>query len=798
MTSKITPTNQPTLSYQEQQNVRLRSDLVSTVKIWNKQDTPLRGMLVDSKSEPKVYHLINQLLVTETVSDANKLKSTVQKFFKEDQVAFSLDKTNQVKKLNAPSFSEEENSSVISLSINHKQGGSVIQFRHRKAQKSITQPKNTQSKASSQTMPAATNMDLYKLVITSRRKVITNYEQFFMLFSRVSMIKGQESFLAEKAEFIEAYEAAEIKKNKKCYMGFEQKIRFLISPDDIESKWDKLKRFPHIKEDDTIDDNDLVSDVCAIYNDTYTAVGDLNRRQKVLFDDVAKTIFDEDEVFDSETCQLMKAAEWTQSLVDLSSEDSEALEEITCQPIQYVKPVMLPKIVMPEISDPIVGFGFTNFNVTCAFNSLLQAMKFSFFPTAADQITTKKLPESIIYTLLAHARAELQSPPHKSISAEQTKGLNASDEELAQLSKKVATSENQIDELKSLEKTHAFFLLSNHECFCHFINAFFKLCNFDENSKLDNNPKQLLNDFYTCYFNLAKALKRKNSMTLLNAKRSAEQLIPSNIIQVCANELTVDLFDLLGVVHDENSSLIAQRKTKAMLDDKEIKANFDISQPTGLIQAPTPKTQSSLTDCLNLLCEEEHLKDYKWSTTEIDDEIQSKACTLSQLSLSKIGVNYPEKLTVSIKLFHDHLSKAKVSEQTSLGTKDIGILTLCKLIDDNFKVLVPITNKVTKKVGSVPYKVTSVVCHEGSSMHNGHYTTLRVHNNGNITLCDDRKIFSLYRSKSNAKEMAKEEVSALKQKCVGYQLSGYVFFLQYDGEIQPNPTITPSQMTVLI
>ena len=287
-------------------------------------------------------------------------------------------------------------------------------------------------------------------------------------------------------------------------------------------------------------------------------------------------------------------------------------------------------------------------------------------------------------------------------------------------------------------------------------------------------------------------------MLLLNAKMSAEKLIPSNIVQVCANELTVDLFDLLGIVYDANSSLTVQRKSKAMLDDKEITVNFDICQPTGLIQAPTPKTQSSLTDCLNLLCEEEHLKDYKWSTTEIDDEIQSKVRTLSQLSLSKIDVNYPEKLTVSIKLFHNHLAKAKVSEQTSLGTKDIGILTLCKLIDDNFKVTVPITDKVTNKVNSVPYKVTSVICHEGSSLHNGHYRTLRIHNNGNITLCDDLNIFSLYLSESNAKEMTKETVSALKEKCVVYQLSGYVFFLQYDGETQPSPTITPSQMTVLI
>ena len=364
-------------------------------------------------------------------------------------------------------------------------------------------------------MPAATNMDLYKLVISSKRKLITNYEQFFMLFSRVSMVKGQEAFLAEKAEFIEAYEAAEIKKNGECYMSGEQKIRFLISPHDIDNKWKQLKLFPQIKEDDTINDCDLVSDVSDIYNETYTHVGDLNTRQKVLFDDAAPTKFDEDDLFnsetcqDSETCQLVKAAQWTQSLVDLSSEDNETLEGIACQPAQYVKPVMLPKIVMPEISDPIVGVGFTNFNVTCAFNSLLQAMKFSLFPAEADHITDKKLPEGIIYNLLTHARGELQPPSHKSISAEQTKGLNASDEELTQLSKKVATSESQVDELTSLENTHGFVLLSNHECFCHFINAFFKLCDFNENSKLDNNPKQLLNNFYTCYFNLAKALKRQ-------------------------------------------------------------------------------------------------------------------------------------------------------------------------------------------------------------------------------------------------------------------------------------------------
>ncbi|MBE8167223.1 MAG: hypothetical protein HAW66_02485, partial [Shewanella sp.] len=163
--------------------------------------------------------------------------------------------------------------------------------------------------------------------------------------------------------------------------------------------------------------------------------------------------------------------------------------------------------------------------------------------------------------------------------------------------------------------------------------------------------------------------------------------------------------------------------------------------------------------------------------------------TKKQIRLTSPSIQPPKILFTQLKLFGDDwgdntkITKTIVVNDPSLShsstrTVDIGLETICDLIDSDHKVSIPIYLEGSDTPSLVTYTVDSILCHTGDKLNFGHYTVLRFEKNGDVHYCDDDIVVN-WQDHAKAKGVT-SSAKTLTQFCREKKLSGYMFSLSLD------------------
>ena len=751
--SSTSHSSKPYLSFEDKQSQRLNSDLQDCRDLLK---TPFFPFPQKKQSDrPRVEHMLFQLIVTEDTQTAQKKINSLTLFF-ENEITFDfLDTDNTKESLDLSKkyqhlavYSETVNSDgqqvnqwagfrhykrVVSAETSTSSAVVFKLFKFLSLNKYLTKsapplkPKTLPTQESTIT-PATDNAKLFSLLINSRSEYICNYDDFLEQFGNVMVQTGTE--MTVKSKFIFFRQLQSLEHHHGVRFTMEKQTQFLNEPIQLINEWCTALYTVLFSKTESDESNakleEVAAEVLAAINDSYT----------------------NDESYE-------------QTLAVQSSQ----LASTKAQHSQTKR----PQIIKKTLNDTL-DTGLSNRGNSCSFNSCFQAVAAAIFPKLSINYFSPSLPKETVYNLLLMAcvpvvNSESDTSQTRNLIITHNLALQIADKYVQEPTKRVFLVNDQtVDIGEQLDSVQ------------EFLTALCTLC-----CAINNNleTESYLNAVFKAYSKHAITNNRLTSKDLLKLKDDSDYRTAS-FSQECASEIIQDLMDITGLSINPSFSLVSLVKHRSYKFNKCVYHSDVQEKPTGIISVSYLGKGHSLSDYLRDYSTVETInrppsKDHSLLYRKMNPNIQTQ-----QTLLFSPNGTYPHNLQVSVKLF-DLSIRRKLRTQTPVAVtsthkavSDIGVLTLCQLVDDNFNVLVPVYNLDSDQTVNIPYKVRAVICHIGTFMGAGHYVTLKIINNGHIQICDDSLVTTWTADSIKSSTWNKQK---LKNLIIKHSYSGYVFLL---------------------
>ena len=432
--------------------------------------------------------------------------------------------------------------------------------------------------------------------------------------------------------------------------------------------------------------------------------------------------------------------------------------------------------------------GLHNFGNTCAFNASLQATSQALLPIIEDETKGLERQKTSIFNMLSQLPVKvLDSKNGKKIET------HLSEKHAEIMANWVTVHNNYQFNLPTDIGDGVIDITKNCKTLNAFISSLIKVCN---RVNTGNCSQQDLTEFYDAYALHAVYAKRSTSQQLLCITRLNNKTTYnlSCIEQVCAHEIITDLMTITGLSTASDCTLCQYELLRAYDAKQCVHTTTHENPPTGIISLPVTGSRFNISDYLRDYTAEEDASE--WEFKHEDHKLTKPTKKTKQIELKAQENLAPKYLVLSLKLFDNKAKKKtvipsvfKVFKGEQCSSNDVGVLSLCELSQNNFRVKVPISDMEKTKV--VTYQVIAVICHIGSNAISGHYITVRLSDDAKqITICDDMDVLSLmdYKKDPSVKQKYKvEEQDPFSAVCIKCGFSGYVYFLKLLNEPDDMP-----------
>ena len=446
-----------------------------------------------------------------------------------------------------------------------------------------------------------------------------------------------------------------------------------------------------------------------------------------------------------------------------------------------------------EIS-PSKSKGLHNFGNTCAFNASLQATSQALLPILEDKTKGLERQKTSIFNMLSQLPIKvLDSTNGEPIET------HLSEMHAETMANWVTVYNNYKFKLPTDIGDGVIDITKNCKTLNAFILSLIKVCNRVNTGTCS---QQDLTSFYHAYAKHAVSAKRSTSRQLLNIKKlnNKTSYNLSCIEQVCAEEIITDLMTITGLSTASDCTLCQYGILKAYNAEQCVHTTIIENPPIGVISLPVAGNSFDISNYLKQYTAEEDASD--WEFDHEEHKLTKPTKKTRQIELKAQENLAPKYLVLSLKLFDNKAKKKtvtpsvfKVFKEERYSSNDIGVLSLCQLSENNFRVKVPISDM--EKTTVVTYQVIAVICHMGSNAISGHYITVRLSDDAKqITICDDMDVLSLmdYKKDPIVKQKYKvEEQDPFSVVCIKCGFSGYVYFLKQLNEPDAMPVIAGAE-----
>ena len=423
--------------------------------------------------------------------------------------------------------------------------------------------------------------------------------------------------------------------------------------------------------------------------------------------------------------------------------------------------------------------GLHNFGNTCAFNASLQATSRALLPILEDKTKGLERQKTSIFNMLF----QLPFKVFGSTGGEPIE-IRLSEEQAGTMASAITVNNNYKFKLPTDLGVGVLDITNKCEALNALISSLIKVCN---RVNTGNCSQQDLIEFYDAYGKHAVNAKRSTSRQLLNIKRANNKPFYnlSRIQQVCADEIITDFMTITGLSTASDCTLCQYGLLRAYNAEQCVHTTIIENPPIGVISLPVAGNSFDISNYLKQYTAEEDASD--WEFDHEEHSLSKPTKKTRQTELKAQDNLAPKYLVLSLKLFDNKAKKKtvtpsvfKVFNGELCPSNDVGVLSLCELSENNFRVKVPISDMEKTKV--VTYQVIAVICHIGSNAISGHYITVRLSDDAKqITICDDMDVLSLmdYKKDPSVKQKYKvEEQDPFSAVCIKCGFSGYVYFLK--------------------
>ena len=301
------------------------------------------------------------------------------------------------------------------------------------------------------------------------------------------------------------------------------------------------------------------------------------------------------------------------------------------------------------------------------------------------------------------------------------------------------------------------------ECVKNLIVTFTKLC--DCLNRGEGNPELMRKDFINAYAKFGKSVGSKSIASILGDQK-CDQVLHKKIPQQDPSEFYMTLTQALGMDQNPASSVKTRdefRLYKKSGNSLNLKDSKLLSTTTAMeysIALPLPIQKSNtLQNCIDDYVEEEFFK-FKWDKDSLNQfDIQQDSSTSTSKTIRLTANRAPQQLVLQIKLYdNDHHLKA-LTYSKKKGE------ALLQNMPNTIDLPITVANEGNSwTCHKIPYRIRSIICHNGVSLNAGHYITLKFDENGQVVVCDDNDVLKWddYAKKNNISCSSWKELCAYK------------------------------------